>query len=65
MKATVILIAISLVVAVAMAVLAAQPAYPAVALGHAAPARANDPIWMVLFGAALLSLASALRRYMP
>ena len=65
MKATVILIAIALVVAVAMAVLAAQPAYPAVAWGHAAPARANDPIWMVLFGAALLSLASALRRYMP
>jgi len=63
MKATVILIAF--VVAVAMAVLAAQPADPAVALIHAAPARANDPIWMVLSGAALLGLASALRRFMP
>lgn len=62
MKATIILIV--LVVAVAMAVLAAQPVDPA-PLVHAAASRGNDPVWMVLSGAALLSLASALRRYMP
>jgi hypothetical protein len=63
MKATIVLIV--LVIAVAVAVLAAQPADSVVTLAHTAPARANEPIWMVLSGAALLSLASALRRYMP
>lgn len=63
MKATIILIV--LVVAVTMAVLAAQGSEPASALSHTASVGANEPIWMVLSGAALLSLASALRRYMP
>jgi len=62
MKASVILIVL---VALAMAVLAAQPVDPGVGLAHPAAAHANEPIWMVLSGAALLSLASALRRYMP
>ncbi len=61
MKATIILIV--LVVVVTMAVLAAQGTEPAATLTHTAAA--NEPIWMVLSGAALLSLASALRRYMP
>jgi hypothetical protein len=59
MKATVLLIVI---VALAMAVLAAQPVEPGVT--HAT-SHANDPLWMMVSGAALLSLASALRRYMP
>lgn len=63
MKATIILIVLG--VAVAMAVLAAQGAEPAAVLTHPAAAGASDPMWMVLSGAALLSLASALRRYMP
>ena len=59
MKATIILIVLF---AAAMAVLTAQPLYPAVGLTSA---HASDPAWMVLSGAALLSLASALRRYIP
>jgi hypothetical protein len=61
MKATILLIVI---VALAMAVLAAQPVEPGAGLTHAA-SHANDPLWMMVSGAALLSLASALRRYMP
>jgi hypothetical protein len=59
MKAIVILIVL---LAGAAAVLAAQPVHPAVGL---VPPAASDPVWMVLSGAALLSLASALRRYVP
>ena len=65
MKATVILIVLA--AAIMMAVLAAQAVDPAPAppLVHAAAARASEPIWMALSGAALLGLASAVRRYMP
>jgi hypothetical protein len=62
MKATIVLIVI---VALAVTVLAAQPAEPGVRLTQAVANHGNEPIWMVLSGAALLSLASALRRYMP
>jgi len=61
MKATILLIVI---VALAMAVLAAQPVEPGAGLTRAA-SHVNDPLWMTVSGAALLSLASALRRYMP
>jgi hypothetical protein len=45
------------------AVVAAQPVNPVAAL-HA-PQHAMEPVWMVVSGAALLFLASAVRRYMP
>jgi hypothetical protein len=61
MKATVILVVL---VVLAMAALTAQPVDPHVGLVHAASSHAPEPVWMVLSGAALLSLASALRRYM-
>lgn len=61
MKATSILFVI---IAMAMAaVVAAQPVNPAGALP--APEHAMEPLWMVLSGAALLALASAVRRYIP
>ncbi|HEX6463305.1 MAG TPA: hypothetical protein VFZ98_02580 [Vicinamibacterales bacterium] len=65
MKATIILIVLAAVIT--MAVLAAQAVEPSPAtpLVHAAAARATEPLWMVVSGAALLGLASALRRYMP
>ena len=55
-----------LLVLIAMAtaaVVAAQPVNPAGALQ--APELAMEPLWMVLSGAALLGLASAVRRYIP
>ncbi len=45
------------------AVVAAQPVNP-VAVLHAS-AHATEPAWMVLSGATLLALASAVRRYGP
>jgi len=45
------------------AVVAAQPVNPAGALQ--APDLAMEPVWMALSGAALLGLASAVRRYIP
>ena len=61
MKATSILFVL---LAIAMvAVVAAQPANPVAAVRAAA--HAMEPAWMVLSGAALLVLASALRRYIP
>jgi hypothetical protein len=50
-------------VTVAAAVVTAQPVNPAAVLQ--APEYAMEPVWMVLSGAALLVLASALRRYIP
>jgi hypothetical protein len=61
MKATSILFVL---LAVAMAaVAAAQPVNPVAAL-HAS-AHAMEPVWMLLSGATLLALASAVRRYIP
>ena len=61
MKATGILLVL---IAMAMAaVVAAQPVNPVAAL-HA-PGHATEPVWMLLSGATLLALASALRRYLP
>ena len=60
MKATSILLA---AMAMAMAVVAAQPVNPVASFlvdGHAV-----EPAWMVLSGATLLALASAVRRYIP
>jgi len=44
-------------------VVVAQPVNPVGALP--APELAMEPVWMVLSGAALLALASAVRRYVP
>jgi hypothetical protein len=60
MKATSILVILAIAMA---AVVAAQPAHPVAAVRAAA--HAMEPAWMVLSGAALLALASALRRYIP
>ena len=61
MKATFILLVL---MAMAMAaVVAAQPVNPVVAL-HAAD-HAMEPVWMLVSGAGLLALASAVRRYIP
>ena len=61
MKATSILFVL---IAVAMAaVVAAQPVNPVSALP--APEHGMEPLWMLLSGAALLALASAVRRYIP
>jgi hypothetical protein len=61
MKATSILFVL-IVVAMA-AVVAAQPVNPVG--GLPAPEYAMEPVWMVLSGAALLALASVVRRYIP
>jgi hypothetical protein len=58
MKATILLIAL---LALAMAALSAQA--PAVGLGSVAH-YGSEPVWMLLSGATLLSLASALRRFL-
>jgi hypothetical protein len=61
MKATSILFAL-IVMAMAV-VVAAQPVNPVGVLP--APEHAMEPVWMVLSGAALLALASVVRRYIP
>jgi hypothetical protein len=61
MKATIVLI----VIALAIAALAAEPATPAVVSHAAAAALSLEPIWMVLSGAALLVIASVVRRLAP
>jgi hypothetical protein len=61
MKATSILFVL---MAMAMAaVVAAQPLNPVSAL-HA-PTHAMEPVWMLVSGAGLLALASAVRRFIP
>jgi hypothetical protein len=64
MKATILLVVLGLV---ALAVFAAAPA--ALAAGVAAAAehapKSGEPAWMLLSGAALLGVASAVRRYIP
>lgn len=61
MKATSILF---VVLAMAMvAVAAAQPVHPVGTMP--APEFGMEPVWMVLSGAGLLALASAVRRYIP
>lgn len=61
MKATSILFVL---LAVAMAaVVAAQPVGPVAGLRSAR--HVMEPAWMVLSGATLLALASAVRRYIP
>jgi hypothetical protein len=60
MKATILLFVL---IALAMAVLAAQPVDPVG--GLTAATHALEPAWMVLSGASLLVLASAVRRYLP
>lgn len=55
-----------LFVLIAMAMAAgvvAQPVNPVAAVQ--VPAHAMEPVWMVLSGAALLAMASAVRRYIP
>ena len=64
MKATSILFVLFVMAIVAMAALvAAQPVSPVA--GLRASAHALEPAWMVLSGATLLVLASAVRRYVP
>jgi hypothetical protein len=61
MKATSILFVL---MAMAMAVVvAAQPVNPVAAL--LAPRHAMEPVWMLVSGATLLALASAVRRFVP
>jgi opacity protein-like surface antigen len=61
MKATIILLVL---LAMAMAaVVAAQPVNPVA--GFFVDGHAMEPAWMVLSGATLLALASAVRRYLP
>jgi hypothetical protein len=60
MKAIVVLFALFVF---AMGVIAAQPVTPAVSAATAV--HSTEPIWMVLSGATLLVLASAVRRYVP
>ena len=60
MKATGILF-----VVLAMAMAAVVAAQPISAVGLPGPKFAMEPVWMVLSGAALLALASAVRRYIP
>ena len=50
-------------VALAIAAVAAQSASPAA--GSHALSHATEPIWMILSGAALLVVASAVRRLAP
>jgi len=50
-------------VAMAMAVVSAQSADPSA--GSHASSHATEPIWMILSGAALLIVASAVRRLTP
>jgi hypothetical protein len=61
MKVTSILLV--LIAMATAAVVAAQPVNPVATL-HAAK-HAMEPLWMVLSGATLLGLASAVRRYLP
>jgi len=60
MKAILVLFALFVV---AMGVMAAQPAIPAVSAATAA--HSTEPVWMVLSGATLLAVASAVRRFVP
>jgi hypothetical protein len=60
MKAIGILLALAMATA---AVVAAQPVIPVAGL-HA-PAHAMESAWMLLSGVTLLTLASAVRRYIP
>lgn len=62
MKATIVLVVL---VALAMVALAAQPVNTPVASHVAAAALDLEPAWMVLSGAALIVVASVLRRMAP
>jgi hypothetical protein len=59
MKAILVLLALFMV---AMGVMAAQPVSPAVS---AVATHSTEPVWMVLSGATLLAVASAVRRLVP
>jgi hypothetical protein len=63
MKATSILFVFVLLAMAMAAVVAAQPVNPVA--GLLLPAHAMEPAWMLLSGATLLALASAVRRYIP
>ena len=63
MKATSILFVFVLIAMTMAAVVAAQPVNPAAVVQT--PEYVMEPVWMVLSGAALLGLASAVRRYIP
>lgn len=63
MKAASILLVVLVTAVAAMAVAAAHPVNPVGALP--APEFGMEPVWMVLSGAALLMLASAVRKYIP
>jgi hypothetical protein len=62
MKATVVLVVL---VALAMVALTAQPLTTPVVTHVAAAALSVEPAWMVLSGAALLVIASVVRRFGP
>ena len=62
MKATVVLVVL---VALAMVALAAQPVSTPAVTHVAAAALDLEPAWMVLSGAALIVIASVLRRMAP
>ena len=62
MKAIIVLVVL---VALAMVALAAQPVSTPAVTAVAAAGLALEPAWMVLSGAALLTIASILRRFTP
>lgn len=61
MKATSVLFV--LLATAMVAVVAAQPVLPAARL--LPPGHLVEPVWMLLSGATLLAVASAVRRYLP
>ena len=62
MKATIVLLVLALTGAAAMAALSAQPITPAVTHVVAAATGGMEPAWMVVSGAALLIIASVVKR---
>ncbi len=64
MKATsVLFVLLAMAMAAMVAVVAAQPVSTVSTL--LAPGHGMEPAWMVLSGATLLAIASAVRRYVP
>jgi len=64
MKATIVLVALALLVLVAFAAApVALASATTMASGHTT--RADELVWMLVSGATLLGVASAVRRYVP
>jgi hypothetical protein len=64
MKATILLVVLALLILAAHAAAPAAIAAGITAAGEHAP-HAAEPAWMLLLGATLFGLASAVRRYIP